>query len=282
MERLSWRILVCTLNQRVRVGVFPMGFGAHGAVLAQVSHIVAGWAATTGTAEGRRRHFLHSANRLPMESGSPRVWLRQFLAPLLPRVVDATSSISSEATAAALRRAVAASNGSGKVSTARPPRLPWAGKKTGPNPTDRGKSGVKRSMLTDGRGVPLGLAVDGANRHDQKLFLRDARQHSASPSPPDFPPPATSLLRQGIRRGRYSPRSPATARHAAHQVPWRRTDRQASLRPPCPTLGRRAAALVDESFSADSRSLGKEGGKLPSFPPFRLCVYHLESNVVLG
>ena len=27
MERLSWRILVCTLNQRVRVGVFPMGFG---------------------------------------------------------------------------------------------------------------------------------------------------------------------------------------------------------------------------------------------------------------
>jgi putative transposase len=25
-------------------------------------------------------------------------------------------------------------------------------------------------VLTDGRGVPLGLAVDGANRHDQKLF----------------------------------------------------------------------------------------------------------------
>ena len=27
MQRLSWRIFVCTLNQRVRVGVFPMGFG---------------------------------------------------------------------------------------------------------------------------------------------------------------------------------------------------------------------------------------------------------------
>jgi putative transposase len=25
-------------------------------------------------------------------------------------------------------------------------------------------------MLTDGRGVPLGFAIDGANRHDQKLF----------------------------------------------------------------------------------------------------------------
>jgi putative transposase len=63
-----------------------------------------------------------------------------------------------------------ASNGSGKVSMARPPRLPWAGKKTGKNPTDRGKLGVKRSVLTDGRGVPLGVAVAGANAHDQRLF----------------------------------------------------------------------------------------------------------------
>jgi putative transposase len=43
------------------------------------------------------------------------------------------------------------------------------GKKTGGNPTDRGKRGVKRSLLTEGHGVPIGLAVDGANRHDMKL-----------------------------------------------------------------------------------------------------------------
>jgi transposase len=43
------------------------------------------------------------------------------------------------------------------------------GKKTGPNPTDRGKAGVKRSLVTEGHGVPLGLAVAGANRHDMKL-----------------------------------------------------------------------------------------------------------------
>ena len=43
------------------------------------------------------------------------------------------------------------------------------GKKTGPNPTDRAKSGTKRSLLTDGAGVPLGVAVGGANRHDMKL-----------------------------------------------------------------------------------------------------------------
>ena len=45
-------------------------------------------------------------------------------------------------------------------------------KKSGPNPTDRAKSGVKRSVLTDGNGVPIGLAVEGANRQDMKM-VRD-------------------------------------------------------------------------------------------------------------
>jgi putative transposase len=40
---------------------------------------------------------------------------------------------------------------------------------TGPNPTARGKSGTKHSLLTDGQGVPLGVVVAGANRHDMKL-----------------------------------------------------------------------------------------------------------------
>jgi putative transposase len=39
----------------------------------------------------------------------------------------------------------------------------------GKNPTDRGKMGTKRSLLTDDGGVPIGLAVEGANRHDFKM-----------------------------------------------------------------------------------------------------------------
>jgi putative transposase len=39
----------------------------------------------------------------------------------------------------------------------------------GQNPTERGKLGTKRSLLTDGGGVPVGLAVEGANRHDFKM-----------------------------------------------------------------------------------------------------------------
>lgn len=48
-------------------------------------------------------------------------------------------------------------------------KAPLGGEKTGPNPTDRGKSGVKRSILTEGSGVPIGLVIAGANRHDMKL-----------------------------------------------------------------------------------------------------------------
>ena len=32
--------------------------------------------------------------------------------------------------------------------------------------------GTKRSLLTEGYGIPIGVAVDGANRHDMKLVER--------------------------------------------------------------------------------------------------------------
>lgn len=48
-------------------------------------------------------------------------------------------------------------------------KAPLGGERTGKNPTDRGKLGTKRSVLTEAGGVPVGLAVEGANRHDKKL-----------------------------------------------------------------------------------------------------------------
>jgi putative transposase len=56
------------------------------------------------------------------------------------------------------------------------------GKKTGKNPTDRGKLGVKRSVITDSRGVPLGIAIAGANAHDAPL-LRATLQSIPVPRP---------------------------------------------------------------------------------------------------
>lgn len=40
----------------------------------------------------------------------------------------------------------------------------------GPNPTDRGKRGTKRSVMTEGEGLPVALAVEGANRNDFKML----------------------------------------------------------------------------------------------------------------
>src|SRR5664279_182022 len=49
-------------------------------------------------------------------------------------------------------------------------KAPMGGEGTGPNPTDRGKSGWKWSLLTDRAGIPIGWTTDGANRHDTVLF----------------------------------------------------------------------------------------------------------------
>ena len=49
-------------------------------------------------------------------------------------------------------------------------KAPFGKAATGANPSDRGKSGTKRSLLTVGAEIPLALVVDGANRHDVRLL----------------------------------------------------------------------------------------------------------------
>ncbi len=49
-------------------------------------------------------------------------------------------------------------------------KAPCGGGGTGKNPTDRGRLGWKWSLLCDRNGIPLGWAVDGANRHDTTLL----------------------------------------------------------------------------------------------------------------
>ena len=48
-------------------------------------------------------------------------------------------------------------------------KAPLGGERTGRNPTDRVKLGAQRSLLVEAGGIPVGLAVDGGNRHDKKL-----------------------------------------------------------------------------------------------------------------
>ena len=46
----------------------------------------------------------------------------------------------------------------------------FGGDLIGPNPTDRGKAGSKRSLLVEGQGGPLSIVVAGANAHDATLL----------------------------------------------------------------------------------------------------------------
>jgi putative transposase len=92
------------------------------------------------------------------------------------------------------------------------------GKKTGKNPTDRGKIGVKRSVLIDGRGVPLAAAVDGANVHDQKLLTATLDNIPVERPEPTPSQPQHLCLDKGytgepiereVRRRHYTPHVPA-------------------------------------------------------------------------
>jgi len=56
----------------------------------------------------------------------------------------------------------------------------------GTNPTDRGKTGTKRRLLTDGQGGPIGLAVDGAHRNDCKM-TRETIESLAAERPAPTP-----------------------------------------------------------------------------------------------
>ena len=72
-------------------------------------------------------------------------------------------------------------------------KAPCGGDRAGPSPVDRRKGGLKRSVATEGYGIPLGIASAGANRHDSPLLaptLKAASQQldGILPQDPDLPP----------------------------------------------------------------------------------------------
>ena len=109
-----------------------------------------------------------------------------------------------------------ASTGPGSRWTEPRRRLRSGEKKTGRNPTDRGKLGAKRSLLTDARGVPIGLAIDGANRHDCKLVEATLQSIPVARPAPD----AGQIIRSRCV-GETLLRSPSSSRRTT-AIPRRR------------------------------------------------------------
>jgi transposase len=60
---------------------------------------------------------------------------------------------------------------------------PGGGEVAGPSPVDRRKQGMKRSVLVEGYGIPLGRVLAGAQRHDSPL-LDPTLDLLADPGPP--------------------------------------------------------------------------------------------------
>jgi putative transposase len=76
-------------------------------------------------------------------------------------------------------------------------KAPLGGEATGKNPTDRAKLGTKRSVLTDGAGVPLGVVVSGAHTPDMKLVETTLESIPVARPPPTAGEPQNMCLDKG-------------------------------------------------------------------------------------
>ena len=65
-------------------------------------------------------------------------------------------------------------------------KSPLGGDKSGESPVDRRKLGSKLSVLSDAKGIPIGLAVGSSNQHDSTLFIDTLRSVPQSINLPKY------------------------------------------------------------------------------------------------
>ena len=117
-----------------------------------------------------QRHHLPAAQRVPMEPIAERAWGRQHHSSHLSTVGgDGRLAPNVGSPGGGVRRVGWRGLGMAGGRRSHGQGTFW-GDLIGPNPTDRGKAGTKRSLLVDGEGGPLSIVVAGANVHDAKLL----------------------------------------------------------------------------------------------------------------
>lgn len=101
---------------------------------------------------------------LPKEFGAPstvhgrfRIWIKTGV---FDKIMQKAAAIY------ALNSANQASWYATDTASCKAPLAKWSGK----NPTDRGKRGVKKSIIVDLKGAPLAVSVGPANQHDSKFL----------------------------------------------------------------------------------------------------------------
>lgn len=153
-------------------------------------------------------------------------------------------------------------------------KAPLGGEKTGKNPTDRGKTGTKRSLLVNEQGLPLGLLVSGANTPDGKLLEKTLRA-----MPMQRPDPEEVEQHLSLDKGYSGEPYAAIAEnlgyllHVPDKVNAKKT--QASTRTAqAASVDCRSGSLMDQSLSSLTGPLGKEGLQLLVLAFLCLC-HHL-------
>jgi hypothetical protein len=141
-------------------------------------------------------------------------------------------------------------------------KAPLGEKETGPNPTDRSKRGAKRSLLTEGGGVPIGVAIAGANRNDFKLARQTLSSIPVSRPAPTAEEPHGLCLDKGydykeVRElaGEFGYTVHVRARRGG-------TSDQTRGRLQGEAVGGGEDAQLDEPVPADPDPVGDEAGEL--------------------
>lgn len=130
---------------------------------------------------------------------------------------------------------------------------------TGPNPVDRGKKGSKLHVLSEAQGIPLAVAVSGANVHDSQAF---------KPLLLGIPSIRPGAGHDDGDRSRFAPTRrtspPNTSPGSAHEDSSRASHAQASspASDSADTAGRSSGPSPGSSATADSPS--DTSGKAPT------------------
>jgi transposase len=167
---------------------------------------------------------------------------------------------------------------------------PLGGGQTGPNPTDLGKSGTKRHLLIDGRGVPLSVHLSAANCHDLKSLadligegklLAKERKKPTGDEPQHLcldkaydAKEADALLDELGYTGHIKHRAYQAAGRVRGRLRVRR--RRAGL--PGPALEGGALDCLDEQHAQAPHPLGEESRELPRTLALGYRSYHLPTN----
>ena len=163
-------------------------------------------------------------------------------------------------------------------------KAPLGGEKDGQKPDRSGQARRQGSLLVDGNGIPIGLAVDGANRNDMKMAratLESIPADAARPQP-DQDNPQNLCLDKGYDFDEVREIAKEFQFTAAHSCAWRGSpEDQTEGSGQSTAVGGGTDTQLDESVSRHIDTLEQKARKLHCNAPYGFCFHHIWANGVI-